>query len=93
MLQIAGGWITITIGRTAALIIWLRRHLQLCVLSKAPVPSALLKTRRIVVNYSHNDWTNIWGQVTCRKLDSFLGFSSHLLGISYYMICLLDLRS
>jgi hypothetical protein len=32
-------------------------------LSKAPVPSALLKTRRIVVNYSHNGWTNIRGQV------------------------------
>ncbi|MHC4060446.1 MAG: hypothetical protein ACYSR6_02385, partial [Planctomycetota bacterium] len=36
---------------------------QRVVLSKAPVPSALLKTRRTVVKYSHNGWTNIKGQV------------------------------
>ncbi len=64
MLQIAGGWITITNGRTAAWVIWLRWHSQQCVLSKAPVPSALLKTRRIVVKYSHDGWTNRREQVT-----------------------------
>jgi len=64
MLQIAGGWITITIGRTVAWIICLREHLQVCVLSKAPVPYALLKIRRIVVNYSHYGWTKIKGQVS-----------------------------
>jgi len=31
-------------------------------LSKAPVPSALLKTRRIVVEYSHNNWYTKRGQ-------------------------------
>jgi hypothetical protein len=51
MLQIAGGWITITTVRIAAWIIWLRRHSLRYVLSKAPVPSALLKTRRIVFKY------------------------------------------
>ncbi|MHC4206770.1 MAG: hypothetical protein ACYSTT_19115, partial [Planctomycetota bacterium] len=35
---------------------------QRCVLSKAPVPSALLKTRKSVVKYSHNGWTKEWGQ-------------------------------
>jgi len=44
--------------------IWLRWHSQQCVLSKAPVPSALLKTRRIVVKYSHDGWTNRREQVT-----------------------------
>jgi hypothetical protein len=63
MLQIAGVWITIATGRTAAWIIWLQRHSQRCVLSKIPVPSALLKMRRIVVNYSHEGWTTIRGQV------------------------------
>jgi hypothetical protein len=38
--------------------------LHRCVLSKAPVPSALLKIRRIVVKHSHNDWTTIRGQVS-----------------------------
>ena len=70
MLQIAGGWIIITIGRIVAWIIWPRRHLQLCVLSKAPVPSAFLKTRRIVVNYSHDGWTSIRGQVTTLRITS-----------------------
>jgi hypothetical protein len=32
-------------------------------LSKAPVPSALLKTRRSIVNYSHDGWTNTRGQI------------------------------
>ncbi|MBW7989870.1 MAG: hypothetical protein FVQ84_07630 [Planctomycetes bacterium] len=63
ILQIGGVWIIITISRTAAWIIWPRRHSQRCVLSKAPVPSALLKIMRIVVNYSHDGRTNIRGQV------------------------------
>jgi hypothetical protein len=63
MLQIRDGWIIITIGRIAAWIIFLRGHLQRCVLSKAPVPYALLKTRRIVMIYSHDSWTNIRGQI------------------------------
>ena len=63
MLRIAGGWIKIITGRTAAWITWPRRHSQRSVLSKAPVPSALLKTGRSVVNYSHDGWTNIRGQI------------------------------
>jgi len=33
-------------------------------LSKAPVPSAFLKTRRIVVKYSHNNWYIKRGQAS-----------------------------
>jgi hypothetical protein len=69
MLQIVGEWITITTVRIAAWIIWLRRHSLRYVLSKAPVPSALLKTRRIVVKYSHNGWTNRREQVTLVSVD------------------------
>ncbi len=32
------------------------------VLSKAPLRSAFLKTRRICVKYSHNNWYIKWGQ-------------------------------
>ncbi|MHC4440756.1 MAG: dehydroquinate synthase/iron-containing alcohol dehydrogenase family protein, partial [Planctomycetota bacterium] len=39
-----------------------------CVLSKAPVPSALLKTRKSVVKYSHNGWTKEWGQTSIDAL-------------------------
>jgi len=51
MLQIAGGWVTITTVRIAAWIIWLQRHSLLYVLSKASIPSALLKIRRIIFKY------------------------------------------
>jgi len=64
MFQIAGGWITITTGRAVAWMICLRQHLQVCVLSKAPVPYVLLTIRRIVVNYSHDGWAKIRGQVS-----------------------------
>ena len=59
MLWIVGGWIIIITGRIAVWIIWVRQLLRLSVLSKAPVPSALLKTKRMSVKYSHNTWTNI----------------------------------
>jgi len=62
MLWIGGRWIIITIGRIVAWIIWRRRYSARCILSKAPLLSALLKTRRIVVKYSHNRWTKEWGQ-------------------------------
>jgi hypothetical protein len=64
MLQIAGGWITITTVRIAAWIIWLRRHSLRYVLSKAPASSALLKSRRIVVKYSHDGSINRREQLT-----------------------------
>jgi hypothetical protein len=33
-------------------------------LEQGAVPSALIKTRRIVVNYSHDRWIKIRGQIT-----------------------------
>ena len=56
MLQIAGGWIIITTGHTAAWIIWLQQHSRQSILSKAPLRSAFLKIRRMIVKYSHNNW-------------------------------------
>ena len=62
MLRIAGGWIIIITGRTAAWIIWLRRHSRRSVLSKAPLRYAFLKTGRLTVIYSHNNWYKKQGQ-------------------------------
>ncbi|MHC4653629.1 MAG: hypothetical protein ACYS91_01275 [Planctomycetota bacterium] len=42
--------------------IWPRLHSRRNVLSKAPVPSALLKTRIRRVKYSHNTWTKNGGR-------------------------------
>jgi hypothetical protein len=67
MLRIAGGWIIITTDRTAARITWPRQQEQWYILSKAPIPSALLKTKRVVVKYSRYNWTKEWEQVQIRK--------------------------
>ncbi len=76
MVQIADGWITITTGRTAAWIIWLLRRSQRCVLSKASVPSAFLKTRIIVVKNFHDDRNTIRGRsagnMTASAAEDFL---------------------
>jgi hypothetical protein len=62
MLRIAGGWIIIFIDRTAVWTIWPRQRSRRCVLRKAPLRSAFLKTRRNVVMYSHNYWYRKQGQ-------------------------------
>ena len=60
--QIAGGWIIIIIGRIVHWIIWPQRRSRRSVLTKAPLRSALLKTGRISVIYSHNNWTKNRGR-------------------------------
>jgi len=62
MLSIAGVWIIITIGRIARWIILPQRRLRKCVLSKAPLRYAFLKTGRIRVIYSHDNWYIKQGQ-------------------------------
>ena len=64
MLRIDGGWIITITGRTAAWIIQPRQRSRRCVLSKAALRSALLKTRRICAGYSHSNWYKKRGQAT-----------------------------
>ncbi len=45
------------------------------VLSKAPLRSAFLKTRRMCVKYSHNNWYIKRGQASSRYLDSLAALS------------------
>ena len=69
MLSIVGEWIIITIGRIAVWTIWPRQRLRRNVLKKAECSRALLKTRRICVIYSHNNWYIKRGQGTLPKIE------------------------